>query len=131
MDISISGLGLRVAKADFHAALKPGASTKIHMQIPSAEINVSGTVLSAFKADEFYRLSIRFAQDISQRSLIFKYLIDRRHEIEEEVRLQFQKYLDSGNWSCNHWIALEQVTGYKKWMKEENIHVNIWSSSGE
>jgi hypothetical protein len=96
VDISISGLGLRVAHADFHAALKPGASLRIHMQISSAEINVSGTVLSAFKTDEFYRLSIRFAQDITQRSLIFKYLIDRRHEIEEEVRSEFQKHRESG-----------------------------------
>lgn len=96
VDISISGLGLRVAHPDFNSALKPGASITIRMHIPTAEINVSGTVLSAFKTDEFYRLSIRFAQDISQRSLIFKYLIDRRHEIEDEVRLEYQKILRSG-----------------------------------
>ena len=97
VDISISGLGLRVAHSEFNSALKPGASILIRMSIPSVEINVSGTVLSAFKTDEFYRLSIRFAQDITQRSLIFKYLIDRRHEIEDEVQVEYQNCLQSGD----------------------------------
>ena len=93
VDLSISGMGIRIAHADYNSVLKPGSSVQISMAIPSADINVSGTVLSAFKTEDYYRLSIRFAQDIPQRSLIFKYLIDRRHEIEQEVREEYKKCL--------------------------------------
>jgi hypothetical protein len=92
-DISISGIGLRIAQADYNSAFKPGVMVQIKMVIPPRDISVSGTILSAVKTDEYYRLSVRFAQDIPQRSLIFKYLIDRRLEIEKEVQEEYENYL--------------------------------------
>lgn len=89
-DISISGMGIRVGYADYSAILKPGATLQISMELPVGPINLSGTVLSAVKTDEYYRLSLRFAQDSSQRSRIFKYLIDRRTEIEHEVLEEYE-----------------------------------------
>ena len=90
IDISISGIGMTIAHTAYNPIFKPGATIQINMNIPQGEIHVPGTVLSAVKTESLYRLSVRFAQDITQRRLIFKYLIDRRMEIEQEVRDKYQ-----------------------------------------
>ncbi len=89
-DISISGAGVRVPHAIYNSALKPGASVQVSMELPKGSIRMVGIVLSVIKTEEFYRLSIRFSQDGSQKVTIFKYLIDRRAEIESELQSQYQ-----------------------------------------
>jgi hypothetical protein len=94
-DISISGIGLRIAHADFNSMLKPGATVQLNLNLNGKEIIVSGTILSAVKTAEQYRISVRFDPDGIQRSLIFKYLIDRRAEIEQEVFDQYRAMVGS------------------------------------
>lgn len=84
-DISFSGLGVRVSYADYSNALKPGVAFQLNMQLPNGHVSMPGTVLSAVKTPDFYRLSIRFGPNGAQKSLIFHYMVDRRAEIEQEL----------------------------------------------
>ncbi|MEW5869424.1 MAG: PilZ domain-containing protein [Chloroflexota bacterium] len=84
-DISFSGIGVRILYADYSSSLKPGTSFQVSMQLPNGDISMPGTVISALKTTDFYRLSIRFGPDGVHKSLIFHYLVDRRNEIEQEL----------------------------------------------
>ncbi|MBN2549042.1 MAG: PilZ domain-containing protein [Anaerolineales bacterium] len=85
-DISMSGIGVRMQEKAHHLALRPGAAVVLDFQLPEVHIQTSGTVLSLLKSENTIRLSIRFAQDFQQRASVFHYLIDRRAEIERELR---------------------------------------------
>ena len=93
IDLSINGLGLRVSQADYNPTLKPGTSVKVNMQLPSGKISSRATILSVVRTEGHYRLSLRFTDNDSQKKLIFKYLIDRRAEIEQELVEEYQEAL--------------------------------------
>lgn len=91
VDISISGMGVRVPLEKSDITLRPGANLQLAYTLTTGEIKVGGIVLSAMKSAGFQRLSVRFSPESTQRSLIFKYLIERRAEIEQEVDDKFRK----------------------------------------
>jgi hypothetical protein len=90
VDISISGIGVRVPLDKYDITLRPGANLQLAFTLTTGEIKVGGIVLSAMKSAGFQRLSVRFSPESTQRSLIFKYLIERRAEIEQEVDDKFR-----------------------------------------
>ena len=85
-DISISGLGMYLPIETYLPILKPGTELRIQFQLPNCTVDLTGIVLSAIKLTEFYRLSIRFTQGGSQKMDIFKYIADRRMEVEIELQ---------------------------------------------
>lgn len=89
-DISMSGIGVRMQEKTHHVAMRPGAAVELDFHLPEVHIQTSGTVLSLFKSEDQIRLSIRFAQDFQQRASVFHYLIDRRTEIERELREAYE-----------------------------------------
>lgn len=92
-DLSINGVGMRVGHAAYNPTLKPGTTIQVRMQLPNGDISLSGTLLSAVKMDEFYRLSMRFTQNGPKKTVVFKYLVDRRSEIEAELKQEYEKAL--------------------------------------
>ena len=92
VDLSLSGLGLRIRQDEYGLWLKPGTLIQLSMELPNGQVTGSGTILSVEKMNaEHYRLSIRFAQNVQHRSTIFRYLIDRRAEIEQELRHEYEE----------------------------------------
>jgi len=91
VDVSMSGAGVRLPLSVYHASLKPGTIAHFRMELASWKISLDGTILSALSGPEFYRLSVRFAHDNAQKAMIFKYLIERRAEIEQELRNLYDK----------------------------------------
>jgi hypothetical protein len=91
-DLSLSGIGIFIDISDYLPSLKPGTTVMISMQLPNGEITLDGTILSAVKINECYRLSVRFAPNGQQQKIIiFHYLVERRVEIETELRREFEK----------------------------------------
>lgn len=90
-DISINGMGIEVGLSEYLPSLKPGTSVKFRMTLPQEEIQLTGTILSAIKKAELYRLSIRFDQNGAQKTSIFRYMVDRRKEIEKELEAEYKK----------------------------------------
>jgi hypothetical protein len=97
VDISLSGLGVQIQDANFHHSLVKGLDIQISLQLPSGKVNTSGTITKVDRFKQDYRLSIRFAQDIADRTTIFRYLIDRRKEIEKEVEKNYAEALRSSS----------------------------------
>jgi hypothetical protein len=93
-DISINGIGVHVAISAYNPTLKPGTIVQTQFMLPTGDIAMSGTVLSASKMDVSYRISIRFNNHSTQKILIFKYLIDRRVEIENELVTNYQAFMN-------------------------------------
>jgi hypothetical protein len=89
VDLSINGLGVRVGYADYNPSLKPGTNVHIQTTLPNGEIDLNGVILSVVRTNKYYRLSLRFSQNGPQKSTIFKYLVDRRAEIEEELQQDY------------------------------------------
>lgn len=85
-DISLNGMGVRLAQSDYHALLRPGTIMKISVSLPAGDIQVNGTVMSVTRLPEAYRLAIRFNKLGAEKTTIFRYLIQRRAEIEEELQ---------------------------------------------
>jgi hypothetical protein len=50
-------------------------------------------VLSVARISDWNRLSIRFAPDSPYRKTIYRYLVDRRAEIEQELLEEYQDAL--------------------------------------
>jgi hypothetical protein len=93
-DISMSGMGLRFSLAQYDSTLKPGATIHVSLELPGqGEITTEGSILSATRAGESYRLSVRFAPDHPHKVKVFHYLIDRRSEIEEELSRAYEQRL--------------------------------------
>jgi len=92
MDISLSGLGVQILEKDFHDSFIKGSDIQITLQLPEGKVNCNGMITKVDRFNQDYRLSIRFSPDIADRPTIFRYLIDRRKEIEEEVE---KRYLDA------------------------------------
>jgi len=90
-DLSMSGIGVRLPSSQYHPVLKPGANLQVQIELPSAVVRATGTILSATRAGDVHRLSIRFAADHAYKVAIFHYLIDRRNEIEEELRQDYER----------------------------------------
>jgi hypothetical protein len=96
VDISLSGAGIRIPSAKYTPLLKPGAVIQLKFELPNGMIAMSGTVLSGNRSIDLYRLSIRFGQNGEQKERIFKYLVDRRSQIEKELLAEFEKAKSSG-----------------------------------
>ncbi len=96
-DISINGMGIKIPNANYNATLKPGATIHLSVGLPKGTFALSGMVLSVAKIDEYYRLSVRFVESGSHRQAIFNYMIDRRAEIEKELKEDYQHALAASN----------------------------------
>ena len=95
VDISISGIGIRILNANYTPFLKPGTVVQMDMHLDTGDISLGGMILSITKTPDFYRLSIRFAQNDNQKILIFRYLIDRRAEIRQELKQHYNQVRQS------------------------------------
>ena len=92
-DISVSGLGVIIQQSNYSTFLKPGTALHINMQLPNGAVSMSGTVLSSVRLEDTSRLSVRFVQDDQHKLIIFRYLIDRRAEIEQELKGIYEQTL--------------------------------------
>lgn len=95
LDLSISGIGVMLSHERFAPTLRPGTAAQISMTLPNGAVNVSATVLSDVRAADGHRLSFRFTQDGQPKVTIFRYLVDRRVEIEHELLERYQRELVS------------------------------------
>jgi hypothetical protein len=95
VDLSINGMGVRIGYADYNPSLKPGTNVQIRAALSTGEIEVNGVILSVVRSNEYYRLSLRFSQNGTQKSIIFKFLVDRRAEIEVELQKDYQAALET------------------------------------
>lgn len=91
IDLSMSGLGIRVSVEHYQPVLKPGSAVHVTTTLPSGEITLHGAIMSITKRPDFYRLSVRFTAEHDYKVIIFHYLVDRRSEIEAELRRQFEQ----------------------------------------
>lgn len=92
-DLSLSGVGVHIAQAQYSPALKPGTLVLVHMELSGKPIEVEGTVLSVLKLDDAQRVAIRFTQERGHRLEIFRYLVDRRAQIEKELQAEYEAVL--------------------------------------
>jgi hypothetical protein len=89
VDMSLNGIGIRIDQPNYNPSLKPGTTIKTAFDLPNHHITLEGTVLSSIRAGNTYRLSLRFNQNGPQKIAIFRYLIDRRAEIENELKADY------------------------------------------
>jgi hypothetical protein len=92
-DLSLNGVGVLLGNSQLDAALRPGINVEVTIVLPGGEVLAKGMILSAARLDDIHRMSIRFAPDYNYKLAIFRYLIERRGEIETELRQAYQKYL--------------------------------------
>lgn len=93
VDLSLNGMGVRVATSEYNVSLKPGTNIQASMQLLNEEILLGGNILTAIRSSGAYRLSIRFLPNNPQRVSIFRYLIDRRKEIALELQEDYDQAL--------------------------------------
>ena len=92
-DLSLNGMGVRVELSDYSAALKPGTTVQTSLLLPKGEVRLAGSILTAIKSSSAYRLSVRFLPNSPQRVTVFRYLIDRRAEIADELVQEYERAL--------------------------------------
>jgi hypothetical protein len=97
VDLSLNGIGIRIDQANYNPSLKPGTTIKTTFDLPNGRTVMEGTVLSSIKAGNTYRLSVRFNENGPHKIAIFRYLIDRRAEIESELKSDFKHARDKTN----------------------------------
>jgi hypothetical protein len=91
VDISLSGMGVVVPHGEVTPLLKPGVAVHVQTDLPRGAIALDGIVLSAIKRLDNLRLSVRFTPEHDHKAIIFRYLIDRRTEIEADLRQEFYR----------------------------------------
>ncbi len=97
VDLSLNGIGICIDQANYNPSLKPGTTIKATFDLPSGRTLMQGTVLSSVKSGNSYRLSVRFNENGSQKIAIFRYLIDRRAEIEAELKSDYEQARNVAN----------------------------------
>lgn len=93
VDLSLNGAGIRLEAGQYFPALKPGTMLNAAFELPGEAIHLNATVISGTKSDDRFRISIGFTENSAQRLVIFRYLIDRRSEIEQEIQAGYQEAL--------------------------------------
>lgn len=92
-DLSLNGIGLRYPVDVTPPGLKPGANVTVEIRLPdSGLISPAGVILSVTRRENHLRLAARFNPDNPYKVMIFRYLADRRTEIEVELR---QAYIEA------------------------------------
>jgi hypothetical protein len=89
VDVSLNGLGVMVSTEDYAPSLKPGTIVEAAIGLPGGTVSLPGTILSVSKAPNSYRLSVRFTEPGANKYAIFRYIVDRRAEIENELRAEY------------------------------------------
>jgi hypothetical protein len=89
-DLSLNGIGICIDQSNYIPSLKPGTTIMTTFDLPIGHIEMEGVVLSSVKEGDKYRLSLRFNQNGPHKIIIFHYLIDRRAEIESELRSEYE-----------------------------------------
>ena len=97
VDLSLNGIGIRIDQANYNSSLKPGTTIKTTFNLPKGLTVMDGTVLSSVKSGDSYRLSVRFNEIGPPKIAIFRYLIDRRTEIENELKSDYEQALGAAN----------------------------------
>lgn len=95
VDLSLNGVGVHIQHANFTPTLRPGANAAVNIELPTGKVDLPGTVVSVIKNPQFYRLSIRFTQTGPEKLNIFRYLLNRRAEITQEIETEYQAALKS------------------------------------
>jgi hypothetical protein len=97
IDLSLNGIGIQIDQANDTSSLKPGTTIKTTFDLPKGHTVMDGTVLSTVRSGKTYRLSVRFNENGPPRIAIFRYLIDRRAEIEGELKSDYERALGKAN----------------------------------
>jgi hypothetical protein len=95
-DISLSGLGALVKDSEYSAVLKPSTIITLNLHLPNGQVSIAGLILSVTRKEDCLRLAIRFVQNGSAKMVIFKYLVDRRAEITEEIKAEYRRAAKAG-----------------------------------
>jgi hypothetical protein len=93
IDLSLNGMGVRVASQSYNVFLKPGTAVQVDIPLPKEEVRLAGNIVTAIKTGNTYRLSVRFLPGNPQRVAVFRYLIDRRAEIAIELKQEYEQAL--------------------------------------
>jgi len=88
-DLSLNGIGVCIEPSDYDLTLKPGLAIRASFDLPGEHIEIECVVISALTTDDVHRLALRFTQGGPQKAAIFRYLIDRRNEIENELMAEY------------------------------------------
>lgn len=97
VDISVSGAGIRMLERDYSPALRPGSQVRCQFELPTGGVALPATILSGIRSGDSHRLSVRFGQNGDQKKVIFRYLVDRRAEIEREIQTAFERLHPEGS----------------------------------
>jgi len=91
VDLSLNGAGIRLQPGEYYPSLKPGALVNASFDLPAEAIELDATVISGTKVADRFRISIGFTGNGARKAAIFRYLIDRRSEIEQEIIAEYQQ----------------------------------------
>lgn len=93
VDLSLNGMGIRIDRRQYSPALKPGISLRLEFELPEGPVILVGTLLSTVKIGYQHRISVRFTQSEAYKATIFRYLVDRRSQIERELQADYEQAL--------------------------------------
>jgi len=93
VDLSINGAGIRLQTGQYYPSLKPGALVRASFDLPGQAIELDATVISGTKVADRFRISIGFTGNGVQKAAIFRYLVDRRSEIEQEILAEYHEVI--------------------------------------
>jgi len=86
-DISLIGMGITVT----NPIVKKDEAYKVHVNLPTGEIIMYGTVLDVIPGDDGNRLSIKFSANSRNIAFILDYITQRRVEIQTEVQRLYDR----------------------------------------
>jgi|YNPNPStandDraft_1061719.scaffolds.fasta_scaffold00014_38 hypothetical protein len=89
-DISIDGVGVYAASSDGEA-LKLNDSIRLTIELPIGEITLPGKIRNISPAGDKVRFSIAFTENVPEKSVILRYIADRRMELSEEIQTLYER----------------------------------------
>lgn len=89
-DISIDGIGVYATTSEGNT-LQLDDSIQLTIELPLGEITLPGKIRNISPAGDMIRLSIAFTENVPEKSVILRYIADRRMELGEEIQALYER----------------------------------------
>ena len=96
VDVSLTGFGL-LAESSEELREAKGQAVSLKLRLFDQEIVIPGTLLGIFPKEDSLRLAMSFAQDVSNHTVVTRYITRRRAEIREEIQATYQQAIGMHN----------------------------------
>ena len=95
-DLSVRGVGLRLPAGELTSTFTLGKIIAITLHLPENKVRLEGKIRSITRTPQYLRLAMEFTGAVPEKTIIIRYVMQRRSEIVIEIRELYEQAIRLG-----------------------------------